>query len=456
MPNVPLKAPPHSDEAEQAVLGGLMLDDGAWFDITEIVSASDFYRPQHQLIFDAMQALMNDLKPLDALTVSSQLESSGHLTKMGDNAYLAYLVDRTPGTSNVVTYARIVRESADIRRLIRALNEASDKALNPDGLSSEELLDYAEQLVFKIAEARLRPGVDGRMAPLIGRVMERIREREKSGNVVPGLATGLTDLDAKTAGLRNGNLVVIAGRPSMGKTSLAMNIAEHATRGKTPAPALVVSLESDPDEIGERLLAARGRVDSGDIQRGSLSATDGQRLDAAAANLITNALEIQNVPDLTPTGLRGRARRFAREHGGVGLIVVDYLQLMRWSGRAENRTNEISGISRSLKSLAIEMACPVIAVSQLSRAVENRTSKRPVMADLRDSGAIEQDADLILFVYRDEEYNENTEDKGIAELIIGKQRNGPTGTVKVRFFDNIMKFEDLAPDRHDEQARAGG
>ena len=451
-----LKAPPHSDEAERSVIGGLMLNGDAWFDVAEIVTARDFYRPQHQIIFEAMAALAGKSEPLDAVTMANRLESAGHLNKLdGGIVYLAEILDSTPGASNVTAYAKIVRERSDRRRLIAALREASDKAFDPDGLSSTELLDFAEQRVFAVSEDRFRTGDVGGMAALLDRAMGRIRERSENGSAVTGLATGFADLDAKTAGLQRGNLVVVAGRPSMGKTSLAMNIVEHAVLGsESPAPVLVLSLEMHPDELVERLLASLGRIDYGHIRTGALEADEWSRLAGATAQLRDTPLDIQSAPKLTPTDLRGRARRVAREYDGLGLIVVDYLQLMDGSSptKTENRTLELAEISRSLKALALEMHCPVIAISQLNRAVEARNNKRPTLADLRDSGAIEQDADLIVFVYRDEIYDETSADKGVAELIIGKQRNGPIGTVKVRFFDSLTKFEDLAPSRYDDPA----
>ena len=448
-----LKTPPHSDEAELSVLGALMLNGDAWFDVAETITARDFYRPQHQIIFEAMASLAGDSEPLDAVTTANRLETVGQLNRLdGGIAYLAEIVDSTPGASNVAAYAKIVRERSDLRRLIAALHEAREKAFAPDGLSSAEVLDLAEQRVFQVSEHRFRTGDRGGMAPLLDRAMGRIRERSESDSAVTGLATGFADLDAKTAGLQSGNLVVVAGRPSMGKTSLAMNIVEHAVLGsETPAPVLVLSLEMHPDELVERLLASLGRIDFGHIRTGALQADEWTRLASAMAQLRDTPLEIQAAPKLTPTDLRARARRLAREYDELGLIVVDYLQLMDGSTptKTENRTLELAEISRSLKALALELHCPVIAISQLNRAVEARNNKRPTLADLRDSGAIEQDADLIVFVYRDEIYDEASEDKGIAELIIGKQRNGPVGTVKVRFFDTLTKFEDLALSRYD-------
>ena len=445
-----LKTPPHSIEAEQSVLGGLMLNNEAWFDVAEIVSARDFYQPQHQMIFEAMAALSSDSQPLDALMVSNQLESTSRLEKAGGIAYLAEIVDGVPGASNVAAYAHIVRERADARRLLGALRTATNKVFDADGLSSADLIDHAEQCVFRVSDRRYNPDDEPSMGDLVDRALDRIRERAENGSAVTGLATGIADLDTLTAGLQKGDLVVIAGRPGMGKTSLAMNIVQHATLGRQPpAPALVYSLEMGEDPLTERLVAALGRIDFGNIKTGRLDKGEGTRLPQAANQLRDLPIAIRSVADLTPTEMRSRARRAARAYDdGLGLIVVDYLQLMRVD-KSENRTIEVSEISRSLKALALEMDCPVIALSQLNRSLETRANKRPIMSDLRESGAIEQDADVILFLYRDEIYDEASADKGIAEIIVRKQRNGPIGTVRTRFFPRFVRFEDLAPSRYD-------
>ena len=437
------------------MLGGLMLNNDAWFDIADVVLATDFYRPQHQIVFEAMQALAGQNQPLDLVTVSEALQSRGLLEKAGGFAYLADLVDSTPGASNVAADARIVRERSTFRQLIAAVNRIAEKAFMPEGDSGEDLLDFAERLVFEISEARLKNEGPQPIRPLVQRAVQRVDELFKNKGTITGLATGFADLDKKTAGLQKSDLIVVAGRPAMGKTSLAMNIVEHAVM-HSDAPTLVFSLEMPADQLVIRLLSSLGRINQSRMRTGSLNPEDWNRFNSAVTLLEDKPLHIDDTPALTPNEIRARARRVSREHKetGLGLIVVDYLQLMRGSGKPENRTNEISEISRSLKAIAKEMSCPLIAVSQLNRALETRTNKRPMMADLRESGAIEQDADLILFIYRDEVYNDESEDQGIAEIIIGKQRNGPIGEVKVRFFDTLTKFEDLdTSGRSDDAAR---
>ena len=428
-----------------------MLNNDAWFDVSDVVAANDFYRPQHQIVFEAMHALSRENQPLDAVTVAEALQSRGLLEKAGGIAYLAELVDGTPGASNVAAYARIVRERSTVRQLIGAANRIADAAFNPEGRTDDALLDYAEQLVFEISEDRLKDEGPQPLNPLLDQAMQRVDELSKNKGAVTGLATGFLDLDGKTAGLQKSDLVIVAGRPSMGKTSLAMNMVEHAIMSDE-SPTLVFSLEMPADQLVMRMLSSLARIDQTRMRTGDLEEQDWDRFTSAVAQLRDKPLHIDDTPALTPNDIRARARRVAREHKGLGLIVVDYLQLMRGSGQPENRTTEISEISRSLKAIAKEMRCPLIAASQLNRALETRTNKRPIMADLRESGAIEQDADLILFIYRDEVYNEDSEDKGVAEIIIGKQRNGPIGTVRLSYLTHLTKFEDLAPDRYDHMA----
>ena len=445
-----LKVPPHSTEAEQSVLGALMINNDAWFDVADIVTSNDFYRTQHRIVFEAMAALSGDNQPLDGVTISEALQSRGLLDKAGGMAYLAELAENTPGARNAAAYARIVRDRSTVRKLISAANKIADAAFMPEGKSDEELLDYAEDQVFKIAEDRAKSDGPQPVNQLLDRAVERIDELSKNKGALTGLPTGFADLDRLTAGLQKSDLVIVAGRPSMGKTSLAMNMVEHAIMGsKSPAPTLVFSLEMSADQLVMRMLSSLARIDQTRMRTGDLKEQDWPRFSSAAAQLRDKPLHIDDTPALTPNEVRARARRVWREHKGLGLIVVDYLQLMRASGQPENRTNEIAEISRSLKAIAKEMRCPVIAAAQLNRALESRTNKRPVLADLRESGAIEQDADLILFIYRDEVYNEESEYKGIAEIIIGKQRNGPTGTVKLSFLNHLTKFEDLASDRYE-------
>ena len=424
-----------------------MLNNDAWFDVSDIVAPSDFYRPQHRIVFEAMAALSRDNQPLDAVTVSEALQSRGLLEKAGGIAYLAELVDGTPGASNVSAYARIVRDRSTLRKVIAAANQIVEKAFVREGQSDAEVLDYAEQEIFRISEDRAKSDGPQDINPLLDDTVRRVKELSKSKGGITGLATGFADLDRLTAGLQKADLVIVAGRPSMGKTSLAMNMVEHAIMN-SDAPTLVFSLEMPADQLVMRMLSSLARINQSNMRIGNLEEKDWDRFSAAAGQLRDKPLHIDDSAALTPNEIRARARRVARQYDRLGLIVVDYMQLMRGSSQAENRTTEISEISRSLKALAKEMSCPVIAAAQLNRALESRTNKRPIMADLRESGAIEQDADVILFIYRDEVYNEETEDVGIAEIIIGKQRNGPIGTVKLSYLGQLTRFEDLASDRY--------
>jgi replicative DNA helicase len=442
-----LKVPPHSLDAEQSVLGGLMLDDEAWFNVAEVVGGQDFYRGAHDIIFSAMEDLASDDQPLDAVTVAERLQSKGLLDKAGGLAYLGELADSTPGASNVVAYARIVREYSTLRQLIGAANRIAESAFNPEGQPSDELLDQAEQAIFAIAEGRLKEGGPERVVPLLSRTVDKVERLYATREPITGIPTGFDDLDKKTAGLQPSDLIIVAGRPSMGKTSVAMNIVEHALMDKD-ASVLVFSMEMPGEQLVLRMLSSLGRIDQTRLRTGEMHEDDWPRFTSAVSQLKDKKLFIDDTPALSPNDIRTRARRVARETGGLDMIMVDYLQLMRGSGKVENRTNEISEISRSLKAIAKEMRCPVVALSQLNRGLENRTDKRPVMADLRESGAIEQDADVILFVYRDEVYNPESDAAGTAELIIGKQRNGPIGSVRLSFIGNLTKFENLAPDRY--------
>lgn len=445
---VNLKVPPHSIEAEQSVLGGLMLNNEAWFDLVEIVLGSDFYRTQHQIIFEAMMDLANSDEPLDAVTVSERLRSQGLLEKAGDVTYLAELAESTPGASNVLAYAKIVRERSVMRQLIGAANKIANAAFTPEGRDSDALVELAEKSVFEIAEKRSKDGGPEKVAPLLSRAVEKVEFLFNTKGAITGVPTGFTDLDKKTAGLQSSDLVIVAARPSMGKTALAVNMVEHAVmNGHT---VLVFSMEMPSEQIVMRMLSSLGRIDQTRLRTGELQDDDWTRFTGAVSQLRDKKLYVDDTPALTPGDVRSRTRRVAREAGGLGMIVVDYLQLMRTADKAESRAGEISEISRSLKALAKEMRCPVVALSQLNRALESRPDRRPLMSDLRESGAIEQDADVILFIYRDEVYNEDTEDKGIAEIIIGKQRNGPIGKVRLTFMGNLTKFENLAADIYNE------
>ncbi|MDY6798737.1 MAG: replicative DNA helicase [Pseudomonadota bacterium] len=440
-----VKVPPHSLEAEQAVLGGLMLDNRRFDDVSEVITAKDFYRQDHQLIFGAVERLAGDGEPLDVVTLAEFLERAGDLEDAGGLSYLAELAEKTPGAANIRAYAQIVQERSVLRQLVDASGQIADAAFNPQGRTSSEILDEAERNVFRIAEGRAKEGSGPKtINPLLANTLGRIEELFENGELTTGLTTGFTDLDEWTSGMQPADLLIVAGRPSMGKTTFAMNVVENALL-KSGQPILVFSMEMPAEALVMRMLSSLGRIDQTRIRSGRLEEDDWPRLTSAVSLLKDKPLYIDDTPALSPTEMRSRARRIARENGGtIGMIMVDYLQLMRVPGNTEGRTAEISEISRSLKGLAKELSCPVMALSQLNRSLEQRPNKRPVNSDLRESGAIEQDADVVMFVYRDEVYNEDTPDKGIAEIIIGKQRNGPIGTIRLAFLGHLTKFEDLA------------
>lgn len=438
----PLKVPPHSIEAERSVLGGLMLDDNAWDTISSAVSAEDFYRSDHRIIFRCMADLVERNKPLDIITISEALEDVGELENVGGLAYISDLASSTPTASNIRAYAEIVCERSTVRNLISVAHEIADSGFNPDGRDSATLIDEAESKVFKISDDRPSTGGPESVRPLLTKAVERIDHLYQTKGALTGLSTGFRDLDEITSGLQPSDLIIVAGRPSMGKTAFMMNIAESAVISGG-APVLVFSLEMPSDSLILRMLSSLGRIDQSKIRTGQLGDDDWPRLTSAVTLLNDKPLLIDDTPALTPNEIRSRARRVAREFGNLGLIVIDYLQLMQVSGTIENRAGEISEISRSLKGIAKEFDCPLIAGSQLNRSLEQRPDKRPIMSDLRESGAIEQDADVIMAVYRDEVYHEDAE-KGIAEIIILKQRNGPIGRKKLAFVGQFTKFEDLA------------
>ena len=448
-----LKVPPHSIEAEQSVLGGLMIRNEAWDIVADKIKAHDFYRPEHQIIFEAMASLANELQPLDVLTVAEALQTRNLADRVGGIAYLAELAEGTPSAANIGTYADIVRERAILRQLISAGSGITESAFEPDGRSTDNLLDSAMQAVFDIAEGGMQDDGPIPVEPLLQGAFERVDELSKNPNALTGLETGFPDLDRLTTGLQDSDFIVIAGRPSMGKTALAVNVAEHAVmQADDDADAvLIFSMEQPAEQLVMRLLSSLGRIDQNRLRTGNLDAEDWPRLEWAVNQLKQKPLYIDDAGGLTPNAVRLRARRVARTtRGRLKLIIVDYMQLMTAEDAGENRATELSQISRTLKSIAREFRCPLVALSQLNRALENREDKRPRMSDLRESGAIEQDADVILFIYRDEEYNKESDDKGLAEVIIGKQRNGPTGVVKMRFFKELTKFELL--DRGDYEA----
>lgn len=452
------KVPPHSLEAEQSVIGALLLDNAAWERVLDKVSAEDFYRAEHRLLFKHIATLVDADQPADAITVMESLQRSNALDAAGGSAYLTSLVANVPGTSNVQKYAELVRERSVMRRLLGVANQIADSTFNPAGRGAKDLLEEAEKLVFEIAESQGRStvgfqSVDKLMSEVLDRVTA-LYERENKDDVT-GIATGFNDLDERTSGLQPGDLIIVAGRPSMGKTALSLNIAEHVALNLKKTVA-VFSMEMGGAQLVMRMLGSVGKLDQHRVRNGKLGDDEWDRLSLALDKMQGAPLHIDETAALNPFELRSRARRLARDTaatGGLGLIVIDYLQLMSVQGDGENRATEISEISRSLKALAKELKVPVIALSQLNRSLEQRPNKRPVMSDLRESGAIEQDADLILFIYRDEVYNPETQEKGVAEIIIGKQRNGPIGTVRLAFLGEHTRFENLSyrgDSRHDD------
>lgn len=440
----PLKRPPHSIEAEQAIIGGLLLDNLAWDKVAEKLCETDFYRTEHRLLFQAIQELASKDQPFDVVTLLETLKSTHALDDAGGEAYLFELANNTPSVANVSAYADIVREKSVHRQLIAVSTDIADSAYNPGSRDVFELLDDAERKVFAIAEQTAVIGGPEAVKSVLVRAVERIDALFHSGDSITGLSTGLRDLDELTSGMQRSDLVIVAGRPSMGKTTFVMNIAEHVAI-KARKPVLVFSMEMPADSLAMRMMSSLGRIDQQKIRTGKLTDDDWPRVTSAVHMLSEAPMFIDDTPGLSPAEVRARARRLAKEHGQLGMIVVDYLQLMKVPGiKADNRVAEISEISRSLKSLAKELSVPVLALSQLNRSLEQRADKRPVMSDLRESGAIEQDADLICFIYRDEVYNPESPDKGTAEIIIAKQRNGPIGRVRVAFLGQYTRFEDLA------------
>ncbi len=449
-----LRSAPHSIEAEQSVLGGLMLDNDAWDNVAGSVIAEDFYHRSHRLIFKAMHELAQRSQPMDLVTVSETLESSGELEQVGGFAYLGEIAKNTPSAANILAYANIVRERAVLREMIGAANEIAESGYDTQGRSSAELLDLAESKVFQIAEKRVSSSEGPQGINLIlQRTVSRIEQlsKLKNNNGVTGVSTGFTDLDQMTAGLQPSDLVIVAARPSMGKTTFAMNLAENIALNDD-RPVLVFSLEMPAEQLMMRMLASLSRVDPNKVRTGKLEDDDWARI-ASVMNMLNdkNNIYIDDSSGLTPTEVRSRARRIHREHKGISMIMVDYLQLMTVPGMSENRTLEIAEISRSLKSLAKELEVPVVALSQLNRSLEQRSDKRPVNSDLRESGSIEQDADVIMFIYRDEVYHPDSAEQGLAEIIIGKQRNGPIGKVELKFHGQLSRFDNYARNISDDR-----
>ena len=448
-----LKLPPHSLEAEQSVLGGLMLDNERWDNVSERVVAEDFYSRPHRLIFSEMQRLLEASQPIDLITLSDSLEQRGELDMVGGFAYLAELSKNTPSAANINAYADIVRERAVVREMIAVANQIADAGYDPQGRSSEDLLDFAESNVFKIAEQRANKDEGPKnIEQILEATVSRIESLyQKPHDGVTGVDTGYQDLNKKTAGLQGSDLIIVAARPSMGKTTFAMNLCENAAM-LHEKPVLIFSLEMPSEQIMMRMLASLSRVDQTRIRTGQLDDEDWARISGTMGVLLEKKnIYIDDSSGLTPTEVRSRARRIFRENNGLSLIMIDYLQLMHVPSLSDNRTLEIAEISRSLKALAKELNVPVVALSQLNRSLEQRADKRPVNSDLRESGSIEQDADLIMFIYRDEVYHENSDLKGIAEIIIGKQRNGPIGTVRLTFNGQWSRFDNYAGPQYDDE-----
>jgi replicative DNA helicase len=446
-----IKVPPNSIEAEQSLIGGLMLDAQAWDKIADVVTAEDFYRKDHRLIFSAIANLVEAGSPCDVVTVSEFLDKRGELEAAGGLEYLATLANETPGAANARAYAGILRDRAIERSLINVGNEIAGSAFATDGRSASDLVDEAERLVFEIAEqgARGRAGFKS-LKQILPEAVDRIDVLHQSDGDITGIPSGYTEFDKLTAGLQAGDLIIVAGRPSMGKTTLAVNIAENAAIG-AKVPTAIFTMEMPSQQLAFRMISSLGRVDQSHLRTGRFPDEDWSRINTAVQLMSDAPLFIDDTPGMSPTEIRARARRLQREHG-LGLIVVDYLQLMQVPGNKENRATEISEISRNLKALAKELSLPVIALSQLNRSVEQRTDKRPVMSDLRESGAIEQDADMIIFIYREEVYNQDTPRKGIADISIAKQRNGPIGDFPLTFVGRYTKFENWVPDTYAEES----
>ncbi|MCG6862057.1 MAG: replicative DNA helicase [Chromatiaceae bacterium] len=446
-----LRIPPHSIQAEQSLLGGLMLDNQTWDSVADKVAEGDFYRREHRLIFAALGKLAEQQQPFDVVTLAETLEQNGELEDAGGLPYLGSIAKDTPSAANVKAYAKIVRERSVLRQLISVGTDISDIAFNPEGREAADLLDEAERRVFEIAEQAARGG--GGFQPLktlLTKAVERIEVLFQRDEPITGLATGFTDFDMMTSGLQRSDLIIVAGRPSMGKTTFAMNIAENVAIA-AKKPVAVFSMEMPGDSLAMRMMSSLGSIDQHRVRTGKLEDDEWPRL-TSAVNMLSDApMFIDDSAALSPNEVRARSRRLKREQGELGLIVIDYLQLMQVPGSVENRATEISAISRSLKALAKELEVPVVALSQLNRSLEQRPNKRPIMSDLRESGAIEQDADLIVFIYRDEVYNEDSADKGTAEIIIGKQRNGPIGHTRLTFRGQYTKFDNFIDDVYQNQ-----
>lgn len=443
-------APPHSIEAEQSVLGGLMLDPSGFDAVAEVVSEGDFYKAAHRQIFSVMVELLEAEQPIDVITVCEELKRRAMLQSVGGLAYLNEMASGVAGSTNLPAYALIVRERSTLRQLISAATDIATASSNPGALGADDLLQLAERKILEIAEERPKEGGFIGVNALLKAAVEKIDVLFRSDSDLTGVSTGLNELNQKTAGWQPGELIILAARPSMGKTALALTFVEAALLSQAK-PVLIFSLEMPSDSLIMRMLSSVGRIDQGNMRTGQLEEDDWPRLEAAARKLKDKLLFIDDTAGLTPNEVRARTKKIAREHGNPGMIMIDYLQLMHVAGSTEGRTQEVSEISRAMKAIAKEYECPVVCLSQLNRGVEGRPNKRPMNSDLRESGAIEQDADVILFIYRDEYYNEESPDKGVAELIIGKQRNGEIGTCKAAFVGKYTRFENLAPEYYQQQ-----
>ncbi|PCH86120.1 MAG: replicative DNA helicase [Piscirickettsiaceae bacterium] len=441
-----LRIPPHSLQAEQSVIGGLMLDNQCWDVVADQVAPEDFYRKDHRLIFEAISNLAKLDEPFDVVTISEVLEQSGELDNVGGLAYLGTLAKDTPSAANIKSYASIVRQRSVRRQLIHIGNEISDSGFDTGSKDISTLLDEAETKVFKIAEqgAKGQKGFEP-IKDLLAKAVERITDLHEHGNSITGVSSGFKDLDEMMSGLQPADLIIVAGRPSMGKTSFAMNLAENVGI-QSGMPVAVFSMEMPGDSLAMRMMSSLGRIDQHKVRTGQLEDDEWPRMQSSINLLAEAKIFIDDTAALSPIEVRARSRRLMKEHGQLGLIVLDYLQLMQSPSSNESRVAEISDISRSLKALAKELNVPVVALSQLNRNLEQRPNKRPVMSDLRESGSIEQDADVIIFIYRDEVYNDDSPEKGIAEIIIGKQRNGPIGTCRLTFLGQYTRFENYAHD----------
>ena len=441
-----LRLPPHSLEAEQSLLGGLLIDNEALDKVADIVSVNDFYRQDHQIIYQHIHRLIERSQPADIVTVGESLDSNSELNTVGGLEYLGLLAESTPTAANIRGYAQIIRERSIMRSLVEVGTDIVDNALSPQGRDAQQLLDESESKIFQIAEAGKNDRIGftdiKELLPQVAERIDQLFQRDNPSDVT-GIPTGYKDLDMMTSGLQPGDLIIIAGRPSMGKTSLALNMCEYVSVD-TGLPTAVFSMEMASTQLVSRLIGSVGKLNQHKMRTGQLDDNDWEKLSYALGQLNEAPIFIDEGSALNPYEVRARARRLHKQCGRLGLIVIDYLQLMGSAGSTENRATEISEISRSLKALAKELNVPVIALSQLNRSVEQRPDKRPVMSDLRESGAIEQDADVIMFIYRDEVYNPETPDKGIAEIILAKQRNGPVGRVKLTFLGEYTKFENYA------------